>query len=574
MQASAATVEKKKKAAGRQPGGKAATKSSATKVRRSKRGKAEEEVKQIEAMEEHMGDEKETEVKKKDAPVGRRIYDSDDDSLSDGGAVVASSKKLVSLFPSDEETDSSDEETDAKREKHGFRAMVTKPDLSKTTVPTRHLKTDLATSKVQSTPPRSSKLQRKREASISVEPHRMSKLVKFSDLPSSAAAQSSPAPSIHSNLSKLARAAPSGGISVIDTEKLQRQLRAAEERNQDYEEALANLRDINTGLQKRVATQSALLLDESKLTSELVSLLKNVIRNAESLSEIISHLQTNYVGISDNDSVTRAHDSAWNSFEKACNSFTDIRGIGVLPQKATSTTASAPAKKKAGRPQRKGVASASHGKNLRSMNVNDDEGEKGGQGEVVKQSNADEKDNDEAGDLNAKMQKSEFPQVTRSKTASRIYNSEDEEDLVAAKSTQTLGGKKRTFFGKAKYPRPTEAAALESVFARIPPNSPNREIELKRPSSSLLKRKPASSLSSRASSRPTKLARRTPEVEETVKIPRSKLRKVTPPATSEVAEFEGDSCRAARGEEKGGRPTPRRKGAYPPPRPTVKERFS
>ena len=59
--------------------------------------------------------------------------------------------------------------------------------------------------------------------------------------------------------------------SVLDGEKLQRKLRNAQERNQDYEDALATLRDTNAGLRKRIATQSALLLEESKLTADLAS---------------------------------------------------------------------------------------------------------------------------------------------------------------------------------------------------------------------------------------------------------------------------------------------------------------
>ena len=45
------------------------------------------------------------------------------------------------------------------------------------------------------------------------------------------------------------------------------------------------------GLQKRVTTQNAQVLEESKLTANLASLLKNFTRNAGSLSEIISHIQ-------------------------------------------------------------------------------------------------------------------------------------------------------------------------------------------------------------------------------------------------------------------------------------------
>ena len=82
-----------------------------------------------------------------------------------------------------------------------------------------------------------------------------------------------------------------------------------------------------------------------------------------------------------------------------------------------------------------------------------------------------------------------------------------------------------------------DAPSLDTALAHTSTSSPNSKKELKRPSASLLKRKPASSPSSMASTRRTKLARRTPEVEETVKIPQSKLSKVTPPATNEIEEL-------------------------------------
>ena len=155
VQASTETVEPKKKAAGRKSGArtaaKAATKQKTASARQSKRkmAKTEEEDEPMEGR--TVSDELSTgkhdqEVLKTDASVVGRIYDSADDtaedSLSDGGAVIASSEAL--------------------REKKGFQAMITKLDITKPT------------------PPRSSKLQQKRESSFLVEPRQKSKLARLS----------------------------------------------------------------------------------------------------------------------------------------------------------------------------------------------------------------------------------------------------------------------------------------------------------------------------------------------------------------------------------------------------------
>lgn len=107
-----------------------------------------------------------------------------------------------------------------------------------------------------------------------------------------------------------------------------------------------------------------------------------------------------------------------------------------------------------------------------------------------------------------------------------------------AKPAKPFDEKKPALFGalfdKSKYARPTllDTAVSDTEIKRTPTYSPwmNTEVELKRPSVSHLKRKPASSLSSIASSRRSKLARRTPDAKKPIRqISRSKLRNVTPP---------------------------------------------
>ncbi|KAG7006094.1 hypothetical protein G7Y79_00016g040790 [Physcia stellaris] len=98
------------------------------------------------------------------------------------------------------------------------------------------------------------------------------------------------------------------------------------------------LRQTLTELREKKKKVDVQLQGEKKLTLHLAQLLKNASRNLGSLSEIITHASNAYSSVRADDDVQAAHDKAWNSFEKGCQSFKQLEGLDVLPKSTTGTS--------------------------------------------------------------------------------------------------------------------------------------------------------------------------------------------------------------------------------------------
>ena len=131
---------------------------------------------------------------------------------------------------------------------------------------------------------------------------------------------------------KLARRTPEVEEAVIlSRSKLSRVTSPTTSEVERLKQTLTELREEK----KKVDVQ---LQGEKKLTLHLAQLLKDASRNLGSLSEVISHASKTYSGVEDDDAIQAAHDKAWDSFEKGCQSFKELEGLDVLPKSTTGTS--------------------------------------------------------------------------------------------------------------------------------------------------------------------------------------------------------------------------------------------